>query len=513
MNIKNNPWNLKFPPLLLHLGPVILALFCLTISLSGHSVYTGFNEKGPGTTLSLFFMTICFFLAFSAINNPEIDSRKRTLGIFTSIIIFLAILDEKFKFHEAFGRYVQNNLQISRKITYYTDDVVIILAAVIGGLILFNFVKKSKSMKEIYPYLWIVIILALGHGFLDLVSHKKYLWQIVWPEMNGSMFHELLGERLGCLEEWFKIWTEWFVILFLLRFFHKQKAPLIWTLQIFIGSIIATSGLWAYSNAYYKIPYVMAGNILGFIRNYHLLIGICIIWVTWSILTWLFFKDDKTKIKISGLLFLTPTYLLLHQIFKIDSIENVINFIADSKISILFDAGNTLSFLTFILLLLIIPFILVLFFRILLKSKLVYFFIFIVLLFVIYRPIGFNLNNIMNLVKLGGLLIAVSFFLIGKIPVKDTLILAITLILAVTMDTLIGIVVYITYFFFCSIDKVPIQSKFRNSKVLYSTLALNILVTLFIILSFFPKLISNEKFLVIEKRVLKTNYQYIIQKF
>ncbi len=70
------PWDIRFPPILLHFAPIGLALFCVTLSLSDYSVFIGFGEREAGTTMSLWLMFVCFLLAFTAMRNPELERFK-----------------------------------------------------------------------------------------------------------------------------------------------------------------------------------------------------------------------------------------------------------------------------------------------------------------------------------------------------------------------------------------------------------------------------------------------------
>ena len=50
--------DMRLPPAVLHFFPVVLALFTLTMSVAGHSIFFGFEEDEPITWMSLTWMVM-----------------------------------------------------------------------------------------------------------------------------------------------------------------------------------------------------------------------------------------------------------------------------------------------------------------------------------------------------------------------------------------------------------------------------------------------------------------------
>ncbi len=349
-----NHWDIQCPPILLHFAPIGLALFCLTVSLSDYSVFIGFEEHEVGTTMSLWLMFVCFFLTFSATRNPELERSKRWIAGCLTLLIAFAMADEKLSFHEAFGKYIRRNVRfLPQEITYYTDDAVILAGAIVGIIVLYYCITYFSDKPDMWQYLWWVGLIAVAHGVLDLISHKRYVWMIFWPDLTRNTFNLVLGERLGCFEEWCKLWTEWFVILFLLRFFFKQKGPLLWSVQIFFGSFLATAGLWNIPYGHQGIPYIIAGKSLHFIRNYHVLIGLITIWAAWGIITWMLFKQEHVKRTHAGLFFVCPFYVLLDAIIPKNLVDGFFNILSGPELFDIFYAANMFIFLLIVCLILL----------------------------------------------------------------------------------------------------------------------------------------------------------------
>ncbi len=349
-----NHWDIRFPPILLHFAPIGLALFCLTLSLADYSVFIGFNEYEAGTAMSLWLMFVCFLLTFSAMRNPAFEDSKRWIAGCLTLLIAFAMADEKLSLHEVFGKYIRRNVRfLSEEITYYTDDIVILTGAIVGIILLYYCLKYFSAKPDVWQYLWWVGITAVAHGVLDLISHKRYVWMIFWPDLTQNMFNSMLGERLGCFEEWCKLWTEWFVILFLLRVFFKQKCPILWSVQVFCGSFLATVGIWNVADVRKGIPYIIAGKPLHFIRNYHVLIGLLTIWVAWGIMTWVVFKQEHVKRAIAGLFFVCPFYVFLEGMIDKNLVDGFFYVLSGPELFDIFYAANMLIFLLILCLVLL----------------------------------------------------------------------------------------------------------------------------------------------------------------
>jgi hypothetical protein len=306
--------NNTFTPVILHVAPVLLGLHCLTLSLSNYSVFRGYEENEPGTWISLIQMFIVLLLLIPALRQKDIKPGKRKMAFILTPVISLSILDELYGWHEAIGRYAMKHLHIlPEKIVHYTDDILIIIGALIGGALLYYCIKQLQEEASYQPYFLAILFVAIGHGELDLLAHRQYVWQLIWPDLTYKQAYSML-EVLGFFEESFKLWCEWFVIIFLLRVYYNQKGFLLWSMLIFAATLIAPTGLWGVTDVSEGIPYIIMGKDLKFIRNYHLLIKLAPIWLLWTAASWYYFKNDDLKRALSGLFFFSPFYLLLPQL-------------------------------------------------------------------------------------------------------------------------------------------------------------------------------------------------------
>lgn len=304
----------RIKPVWLHFLPVFLGLFCGFISLCGYSVYYGFSENEPGTWLSLCLLFWGLLLNINAVGDSSNERVKRRIAFVFGAIYFAALLDEWLKGHEAIGYFVQDQVGfISQKILNYTDDVLILLAAITGIIILINSIKRIPDKDRYYKYILIVAILAILHGLLDISNHKHYFWQLFDPNATYRSMHSLL-EILGFFEETTKLWTEWFMILFLLRFYHGQNGRLRWQFQVMIGSYLMVTGLWAIAPGMDQIPYLIANPMLQYIRNYHFWVILAAISLAWTGIAWFRYRKEDRKRSLTGLFFVAPWYLLLPQI-------------------------------------------------------------------------------------------------------------------------------------------------------------------------------------------------------
>jgi len=263
----------------------------------------------------------------------------------------LAILDEQLQWHENIGYFVQKNvLFLPRRLTHYTDDIIILAGAFVGGSLLLYCIIKSPQRIKLIPYLLAVVIIGASHGVLDLISHKYYFLKIFIPDLTYENSFSLI-ERMGYFEECCKLWTEWFVILFLLRFLYQQKASLLWPIQIFIGSMLITVGLWNFSGVDPGIPYLPVGTTLNVIRNYHYLLILSCVWMAWGTMTWILYKDKIIKLNriMAGMFFLRPFFLLFPYYYAQAGLENVFGIIAQLTIPRGFYHADLISLTVFLL--------------------------------------------------------------------------------------------------------------------------------------------------------------------
>jgi len=311
--------DMRLPPVVLHYAPVVLALCCLLLSLSDYSVFLGFEEKDPGTWMSLLLLAVSFLLVFPAMRNRDMAPQKRRVAALFSTVIAVALLDERFMWHEAIGRYARRHWDsLPRGVLNYTDDVIMLASAIAGGIILYYCIRLFSDKEEYRWYFWCVVTIAIAHGVLDILGHKHYLWKLFWPEATSRSTYAI-REVLGFFEESCKLWTEWFVILLIGRYFYGQRGFSLWSLQVFGGLLIATTGLWGIGNVPGGIPYVIMGISLKFVRNYHFLLPLAAVWLVWTGVTWRLFAADTTRRSLAGLFFLCPYYLLLPQLAQVVS--------------------------------------------------------------------------------------------------------------------------------------------------------------------------------------------------
>ncbi len=311
--------NMRLPPAVLHFFPVVLALFTLTISVAGYSIFHGFDEDEPITWMSLTLMVAVLAMLLPVIRNRALEPFKRGAAAVLSAVTLFAILDEQQRWHEKLGRYVKNELEFfTRDVRHYTDDVVVIIFALAGTVLIFRFLGKLTNRRKLLPYAACVAALAFAHGFLDVLGHGGRLWRVLTPGITENQI-DLLTETLGFYEESCKLWAEWFVLLFVLRFFHRQRGPLAWSLLVMIGSFLSGIGLWAVEDPSAGIPYLVMERTLRFLRNYHLLLALASIFAAWALASWRLFGDQPRKQALSGLFFLTPFYAVLPEITRVAS--------------------------------------------------------------------------------------------------------------------------------------------------------------------------------------------------
>jgi len=309
--------DMSLPPWVLHFFPVVLALFTLTMSVAGNSVFFGCDEGEPMTWMSLTLMLTVLVVLLTGIRNGALEPFQRWAAIVLSAVTGFAILDEKLRWHERFGRYVKNEHDFfTRDVLHYTDDAVVVLFALAGATLLYFFVRRLKNHSDYIPYVACAVALALAHGILDVLGHGGRLWRTLIPDISIEQVG-LLTETLGFYEECCKLWAEWFVLLFVLRLLQDQRGPLMWSTLVMIGSFLSGAGLWAIEDPSIGIPYVVMEGTLQILRNYHLLIALTCIFAAWALASWRLFGDQPKKQAIAGLFFLAPFYALLPEIARV----------------------------------------------------------------------------------------------------------------------------------------------------------------------------------------------------
>lgn len=297
--------DMRVPPSALIFAPVILALFTLLLSLSNWSVFLGFEEEDPGTWLSLSLLFATLLLVLPVIRNHAFDPARRRAAALLSLVIGGAFLDERLEWHEEIGLWVRDLVdEAAHPLIIYADDVLIILLAIVGALVLWNIVRSIPDARTYVPYVALIVVLAGAHGVLDLLGHRHYIWQIFWPDMTLDSTRPM-RDMLGFFEESSKLWTEYFVLLFLLRFFYRQTGHLAWTVLVMVGSWMVTAGLWSVVNDPF-VPYVIMGSALRFVRNYPMFLTLAILWMTWTVVVWRWLSDDPAETALAGLFFLWP---------------------------------------------------------------------------------------------------------------------------------------------------------------------------------------------------------------
>ncbi len=308
--------DMRLPPALLHFFPIVLALFTLTMSVAGHSIFFGFDEDEPITWMSLTLMLAVLAMLLAVIRDHALTDFERLAAMVLSLVTGFAILDEQLRWHEKVGKYVKNELEFfTRDIRHYTDDAIIVVFALLGAALFYVFVRKLPKPRDVVPYVVCVVALALAHGVLDVLGHGGRLWRALIPEITKHQV-DLLTETLGFFEEACKLWAEWFVLLFVLRVFHRQQSPLGWSILVMAGSFLSGIGLWAIEDPSTGIPYVVMEKTLRLLRNYHLLILLSAIFVAWGLASWRLFRDQPKKQALAGLFFLTPFYAVLPEITR-----------------------------------------------------------------------------------------------------------------------------------------------------------------------------------------------------
>ncbi len=488
--------DLRFPPYLLHYGPIFLGLFGLLLSISNYSVFIGFDESAPGTWMSLTLMFVSLLIVLPKTRTSNPNPVKRKIAIIISFLLGIAIIDEKLQFHESLGYFVQDNFKnLPISITTYTDDVLIIIGALIGGLLLFYIFKYLGKNSVSRKYFIAVFVAAMVHGLLDLIAHKHYVLHLLMPSLIGEKVAPY-QEYLGYFEEVFKLWTEWFFILFVLNLFYNQKGFLTWSIIICIASIFAGFGLWNVELVTEGIPYIVVEGKLKFIRNYHLFFLVTLLWVSWSAVVWKKHKSDNQKRVIASLYLLSPFYLLLHSIeewrFKIFSFF-----------------GVSLDEIIILPLVIIVSILAYYIYKKFPKS--------LPIMIIASGLIGFSLNKILNqplfILQIGGILLPVTMFFIIKLQPKKGLLIAATIFSALLIQNPIWFIIIYGYMFLIIIDNFSFEKASNfNKQILFATV-----LQMILIITLFSASISNllpvKRFPIKNKILFDVGYQKgIIEK-
>jgi hypothetical protein len=296
---------LRAPSAVLIFAPVLLALVVLFFSLTNWSVHLAFEERAPGTWLSLGIIFGALLLVLPAIRKPSLGAAKRRAAGLLSLVLVAALLDERLQWHERLGGRI---FDLVDKQAYpwvvQADDVMIILLAFLGTAFLWRLIRVLPDARDYLPYLGVIAFVALAHGVFDLLDHREYIWQIFWPDATfGSL--RPLRNVLGFFEEAMKLWTEYFVVLLFLRLFYREPGHLLWATLVMVGSFMATAGLWSLVNNPI-VPYMILGGRLHFFRNYPLFLPFAFVWFAWTLVVWRWFRADAEVTALAGLFFLWP---------------------------------------------------------------------------------------------------------------------------------------------------------------------------------------------------------------
>jgi len=286
-------------------APVLLALLILLLSLSSWSTHLAFEEGAPGSWLSLSMILGVLLLVMPAVRNQALEPERRRAALVLSVALVVALFDEKRQWHERIGLWIFNMVdRDAYPWMVHADDVMIILFAFLGTALLWRLMRALPDARDYIPYLGLIGAAALAHGVFDLLDHREYIWQVFWPEATFDSLRPLRNV-LGFFEEAMKLWTEYFVALLFLHFFHRQTGHLMWTALVLIGSFMATAGLWSVVDDPF-VPYMILRSELGFLRNYALFFPLAFVWITWTVIVWRWFSADTGLTAFAGLFFLWP---------------------------------------------------------------------------------------------------------------------------------------------------------------------------------------------------------------
>lgn len=303
-------WDLQLPAWLRHSGPVAIGLFFLLVTLSGYSVFWGFDERQPGTRLSLLLMIYVCVLCLAAARNPAVEGSARLAGWVLGAVAGIAAVDEARALHEEVGYWVQRHVEfLPSRLKFYTDDLLILGGAFAGACLLFWLIKRTGRLVELAPYIAAVVLLAVIHGLLDIVSHKTVMLEKLFPGRSKIELSSL-EHQFSVFEEYCKVWSAWFVMLFVQRLFHRDRVGLAWSWIVCLSLPLAAFSLWQWTAAPAGIPYLRIGGPLEFIRNFHGLVELSFVWVAWTLASWLLLREREHARNWFALLFPISAVLL-----------------------------------------------------------------------------------------------------------------------------------------------------------------------------------------------------------
>lgn len=303
-------WDIQLPPWLRHFGPVAIGLYYLLITLGGYSVFEGFGESEPASLLSQGLMVYVFVLCGAAARSPAIGGPTRNAAWILAGVSGLATLDETYSFHETIGYWVQDHVDfVPPDLKLYTDDLIMLGGAVGGSYMLYRLIRRTGRLRELAPYVASVALLAIAHGLLDIVSHKTAIVSRFVPDLSKEEWKSI-AERLSAFEEFCKIWSAWFVVLFAQRLFHRDRVALTWSWTICLSLPLAALSLWTWSAELGAIPYLTVGGPLRIVRNFHALFEIGFVWIAWTLASWILLREREEGRNRLGLLFPVSAVLL-----------------------------------------------------------------------------------------------------------------------------------------------------------------------------------------------------------
>ncbi len=300
----NNDWDIRVPDAILHFGPVLIALTIAFLSMAGRSVFDGFDEGETGTHLSVLLMVSCALIALAAALNPTYPQKQRRGAMVMALLIGVAVADELGKYHEQIGKWVQNSGSetIPKNLGYHADDLIILAGAIAGALLLIWLRRRFPPDAALRPYFVAAVFSAIAHGVVDYLSHGNRVPRQLVPEMT-RFDARTLTDWMGVYEEAFKLWAEWFVLLFLLRLLQRRDGRLGWAVMVMTGNMAALVGLWATGE---KTPYMPIGEPFVVLRNPHGLFLYAALVIAWSAAVWMKFPTQPRVCYMLGLGWLMP---------------------------------------------------------------------------------------------------------------------------------------------------------------------------------------------------------------
>ena len=180
---------------------------------------------------------------------------------------------------------------------FHADDLIILGAAIGGMLLLIWLRRRFPPDRALTPYFVAAVFTAIAHGVVDYLSHGTRVPRQLVPEMT-KFNARALTDWLGVYEEAFKLWAEWFILLFLLRLLQRRDGRLGWAVMVMIGSLATLVGLWATGDT---TPYVPIGSPFVVLRNPHTLFLYAALVIGWSVAVWMKFAERPRVCYMLGL--------------------------------------------------------------------------------------------------------------------------------------------------------------------------------------------------------------------